>query len=83
MSCVGFNCFVLQDMIYRLMYRGAAYADSLQYHHCIGGGSIVLDFLQCSTRMLVKYNKVHIVIFCRPVEVCFGTENRKGHNTLL
>ena len=24
-------------MIYRLMYRGAAYADSLQYHHCIGG----------------------------------------------
>ena len=23
-------------MIYRLMYRGAAYADSLQYHHCIG-----------------------------------------------
>merc|ERR1719458_2223404 len=22
-------------MIYRLMYRGAAYADSLQYHHCI------------------------------------------------
>jgi len=24
-----------KDMIYRLMYRGAAYADSLQYHHCI------------------------------------------------
>ena len=22
-------------MIYRLMYRGAAYADSLQYQHCI------------------------------------------------
>ena len=24
-----------KDMIYRLMYRGAAYADSLQYQHCI------------------------------------------------
>lgn len=24
-----------KDMIYRLMYRGAAYADSQQYHHCI------------------------------------------------
>lgn len=24
-----------KDMIYKLMYRGAAYADSLQYHHCI------------------------------------------------
>jgi len=24
-----------KDMIYRLMFRGAAYADSLQYHHCI------------------------------------------------
>ena len=24
-----------KDMIYRLMYRGAAYADGLQYHHCI------------------------------------------------
>ena len=22
-------------MIYKLMYRGAAYADSLQYQHCI------------------------------------------------
>jgi len=26
---------VHKDMIYRLMYRGAAYADSLQYQHCI------------------------------------------------
>lgn len=24
-----------KDMIYRLMYRGASYADSLQYQHCI------------------------------------------------
>ncbi|XP_023335269.1 protein fem-1 homolog A [Eurytemora carolleeae] len=24
-----------KDMIYKLMYRGAAYADSLQYQHCI------------------------------------------------
>lgn len=24
-----------KDLIYRLMYRGAAYADSLQYQHCI------------------------------------------------
>ena len=24
-----------KDMIYRLMHRGAAYADSLQYQHCI------------------------------------------------
>ena len=29
-----------KDMIYRLMYRGAAYADSLQYHHCIGNNSL-------------------------------------------
>ena len=31
-----------KDMIYRLMYRGAAYADSLQYHHCIGNDSLTV-----------------------------------------
>ena len=34
-----------KDMIYRLMYRGAAYADSLQYQHCIDLWKVKLQFL--------------------------------------
>ena len=59
------------------MYRGAAYADSLQYHHCIGEpfrnylGSFVLEVYALVT---VKFWKI-INALPRLVEVCPGTED--------
>jgi hypothetical protein len=50
-----------KDMIYRLMYRGAAYADSLQYQHCIDLWKYALE---------LRVNK-DTVLYC---DTCFTAQ---------
>ena len=74
------------------MYRGAAYADSLQYHHCIGESyarsfDSFADYfksLSSNKKYLAKEFWKNIdPALPRLVEVCSGTKDCEGHNTLL
>lgn len=58
-----------KEMIFRLMYRGAAYADSLQYKRCV---SLVSDRHKPETQFL---------LLDRFVEVCLRTSNTQRYSS--
>ena len=63
-------------MIYKLMYRGAAYADSLQYQHCI-------DLWKYALQLRISKDTLLYCDTCFTAQVKEFKKNKKKTNDLF